>query len=78
MGRKVGKTNTLYAEQQWHTHAHADCYHCGTRERVTRMHWLPHQQPGTTFALCRDCHTRYGSRYAALGHDRAMAPAPGA
>jgi hypothetical protein len=78
MGRKVGRTNTLYVEQQWHTHAHADCYHCGTRDRVTHMHWLPHRQSGTTFALCQACYTRHGSRYAALSNEYAASQAPGA
>jgi hypothetical protein len=77
MGRKIGRTNTLYVEQQWHTHAHADCYHCGTRERVSRMHWLPHQQAGVTFALCQTCHFTHGSRYAALGRDHATSSSPG-
>jgi hypothetical protein len=77
MGRKIGRTNTLYTAQQWHAHAHVDCYRCGTRERASRMHWLPHRQSGAIFALCGACHARYGGRYAALGgdHESYVAPA---
>jgi hypothetical protein len=77
MGRKIGRTNALYGEQPWHSHAHADCYRCGTRERASRMHWLPHQQSGVTFALCRTCHATHGSRYAALNRDHESSSAPG-
>jgi hypothetical protein len=76
MGRKIGRTNTLYVEQQWHSHAHADCYRCGARERASRMHWLPHQQSSATFALCRACHARYGGRYVALGGDHQSSSSP--
>jgi hypothetical protein len=76
MGRKIGRTNTLYAEQQWHSHANVDCYRCGTRDRASRMHWLPHQQSGVTFALCQACYARYGIRYATFGRDHETSSTP--
>jgi hypothetical protein len=57
--RTAGKTHTLYPESCWHKHAHADCYHCGTRERACRMQWLKHPQHDAFVALCASCYPRH-------------------
>ena len=59
MRRTAGKTHTLYPEIQWHKHAQADCYRCGTRERAHRMLWLEHSQAKGYVALCPACSTTH-------------------
>jgi hypothetical protein len=59
MRKAAGKTHLLYQEVPWQRHARADCYHCGTRERAQRMHWLQRDDEEAYIALCLSCYPTY-------------------
>ena len=59
MRRPAGKTHMLYQEVPWQRHARADCYHCGTRERVQKLHWLQNEHKEAYMALCMPCYSRH-------------------
>ncbi len=59
MRRPAGKTHMQYNEVPWQRHARADCYRCGTRERVQRLHWVQRDHEEAYIALCMSCYPKY-------------------